>query len=58
MEHVRARIAIGHGIDVECVDLIHTRLEARRRRLERTPQRSAVELRNDARDCNIAMTSP
>jgi hypothetical protein len=53
MEHVRARVTVRNGIDVERVDLVRTRLKTRRRGLKRAQERSAIELPNDGRDCNI-----
>ena len=53
VEHVCAGVAVGDGIHVERVYLVRTRLKTRRRGLKRAQQRSAIELPNDGRDCNI-----
>ena len=45
VKHVRARVAVGNGIDIQRVDLVDVRLEASGRGLERTQHRRSVELR-------------
>ena len=57
VEHVRAGIAVRYRIDIERVDFIDSRLEARCRGLESTQQCGSVELLRDGRDCIIALTS-